>query len=86
MKSLSGLNNLHTEENVTVTDNNNIEITYLTRGKRGKRQRSFKDGKGEFRGGPIVRTPRFHCRGPGSIPCQGIMIPQAAWHGQIKKK
>ena len=31
-----------------------------------------------FPGGPIVKTPNFHCRGAqGSIPCQGTKIPQA---------
>ena len=29
----------------------------------------------EFPGGPVVRTRRFHCRGPGSIPGQGTKIP-----------
>ena len=39
----------------------------------------------EFPGGPVVRTPRSHCRGLGSIPGQGTKIPQAAWCGQINK-
>ena len=25
----------------------------------------------EFPGGPVVRTPRFHCRGPGLDPWSG---------------
>ena len=33
----------------------------------------------------MVRIPGFHCRGPGSIPGQGIEIPQAARHGKKKK-
>ena len=41
---------------------------------------------GEFPGSPVVRTQRVHCWGPGSIPGQGTKIPQAAWHGQKKKK
>ena len=40
----------------------------------------------EFPGGPVVRTRRFHCCGLSSIPGQGTKIPQAAWHGQKKKK
>ena len=34
-------------------------------------------GVGEFPGGPVVRTQRFHCRGAGSIPCRGTKIPKA---------
>ena len=34
--------------------------------------------KGDFPGGPVVRTPRFHCRGPGSIPGRGTEILGAA--------
>ena len=29
----------------------------------------------EFPGSPVVRTLRFHCRGPGLIPNGGIKIP-----------
>ena len=38
----------------------------------------------EFPGGPVVRTPLFHCRGPGSFPGWATKIPQA--HGKKKKK
>ena len=38
--------------------------------------------KREFPVGPVVRTPSFHCQGPGSIPGPGTKIPQAAWRGQ----
>ena len=31
----------------------------------------------EFPGGPVVRTPGFHCCGPGSVPGQGTKIPKA---------
>ena len=41
---------------------------------------------GEFHGGPVVRTWRFHCCGLGSIPCQGTKILQAARRGQKKNK
>ena len=34
----------------------------------------------------MVRTWRFHCHGPGSIPGWGTKIPQATGHGQKKKK
>ena len=39
--------------------------------------------RGEFPGCPVVRTWRFHCHGPGSIPDLGTKIPQAAQHGKI---
>ena len=34
---------------------------------------------GDFPGGPVVKTPRFHCRGAGLIPGQGTGIPHAMW-------
>ena len=34
----------------------------------------------------MVRTPRFHAGGMGSIPGQGNKIPHAMRHGQKKKK
>ena len=39
----------------------------------------------EFPGGPVVRTPCFHCGGVGSIPGQGTKIPQAVQCGQKTK-
>ena len=36
----------------------------------------------EFPGGPVVRTPHFHCRTVGDtglIPGQGTKIPHAVW-------
>ena len=39
----------------------------------------------KFFGGPVVRTQRFHCPGPGSITGWGTKIPQAAWCDQKKK-
>ena len=41
---------------------------------------------GEFPGGLVVRTLRFHCRGQGSVPGRGTKILQAARHGQKKSK
>ena len=41
---------------------------------------------GGFPGSPVVRTRRFHCHGPGSIPGQGTKITQAAQHSQRKKE
>ena len=41
---------------------------------------------GEFPGGPVVKTPRSHCRGPGSTPGWGAKIPRAVRCGQKKKK
>ena len=32
----------------------------------------------DFPGGPVVETPRFHCRGCGLIPDPGTRIPHAA--------
>ena len=40
---------------------------------------------GGFPSGLVVRTPRFHCRGMGSIPGWGTKIPYAAQHSQKKK-
>ena len=34
----------------------------------------------------LVRTLRFHCRGPSSVPGQETKIPQAAQWGQEKKE
>ena len=34
----------------------------------------------------MVRILGSHCRGPGAVPGRGTEIPQAAWHGQKKKK
>ena len=34
----------------------------------------------------MVRAPRFHCRGLGSIPGRGTKIPQAAQRGQKEKQ
>ena len=30
-------------------------------------------------GGPVVKTPCFHCRGIGSVPGQGTKILHAMW-------
>ena len=32
----------------------------------------------EFPGGPVDRTPYFHCKGMGSTPDWGTQIPQTA--------
>ena len=42
----------------------------------------------DFPGGPVVKIPRFHCRGHrfGSIPGQGIKIPHLISGGTAKKK
>ena len=44
----------------------------------------FKNSNREFPGGPVVRTPRFHCRGP-RFNGGGTKILQAAC-GMAKKK
>ena len=41
---------------------------------------------GEFLGGPVVRTPRFHCRGPGSIHGGGTKTMQATRCSQKKER
>ena len=42
----------------------------------------------DFHGGPVVKTPCFHCGGYGPDPTQGTKIPHAMQHGQklTKKK
>ena len=40
----------------------------------------------EFRGGAVVRTWRFHCQGPSSVPGRRTKIPQASRCSQKKKK
>ena len=40
----------------------------------------------EFPGGPLVRTPCFHCQGPGFNPWSGKLGPCKLRHGQKKKK
>lgn len=42
-------------------------------------------GGGEFIGGLVLRTQHFHCCGLGSVPGQGMNIPQAAWLNRKKK-
>ena len=41
---------------------------------------------GEFPGGPVVRTWRFHCPGPSSIPGQGTKIQKKKKKGGQNKK
>ena len=38
-----------------------------------------------FPGGPVVKTPCFHCCGPGSIPGRGTKILQASRSSQKNK-
>ena len=40
----------------------------------------------EFPDGTVVRTWRFHCCGPGSVPGWGMKILQATRCSQKKKK
>ena len=37
----------------------------------------------DFPGGPVIKTPGFHCRG---FPGQGTKIPNAVWHSPQKRK
>ena len=50
--------------------------------------RCIKNANREFPGGPVVRTPHFHCRGPrfDSLTGQGTKILQAARRGQKKNR
>ena len=41
---------------------------------------------GHFPGGPVVRTPRFHCQGCRFDPGRGTKVLQAMRCGQKKKK
>ena len=40
----------------------------------------------DFPGGPVVKTPRFHCRGHGFDLWLGVKILHAVWHGQKIEK
>ena len=40
----------------------------------------------DFPGGPVVKTPHFHCRGMGSIPGWGTNIPHIKKHGPPPQK
>ena len=40
----------------------------------------------DFPGGPMVKTPCFHCRWHKFYPWSGSKIPLEAWHGGKKKK
>ena len=51
-----------------------------------KKKAGLKKWFEDFSGGPVVRTPRFHCRGTGSIPGPGTKIPYAARRGQNNNK
>ena len=43
----------------------------------GPQESVFETHHREFPGGPVVRTQRFYCQSPDSIPGQGTNIPQA---------
>ena len=40
----------------------------------------------DFLGGPVVKTPYFHCRGYGFNNGQGTQILHAAWHSHKNLK
>ena len=40
----------------------------------------------ESPGGPVVRTQRFHCCGPGSVPGRGTKILQALQRGRKRER
>ena len=43
---------------------------------------ALKWGRQDCPGGPVVKTPRFHCRGHGFDPWLGTKIPHAVQRGQ----
>lgn len=51
-----------------------------------KQNSTIKKDHGEFSGGQVIRTLRFHCWGWRFNPCRGIKIPQAMKYGKKKKK
>ena len=51
----------------------------------GLRPKVFKPTSGEFPGGPVVMTQRFHYCGLGSVPGQETKIPQAERYSQLNK-
>ena len=51
-----------------------IELNHMATEQSGK----------DFPGGPVIKTPRLHYRGTGSVPCLGTKIPYAVQH--VKKK
>ena len=42
----------------------------------------YKNTESDFPGGPVVKTPHFHCRGAGSIPGRGAKVPHTVWRNQ----
>lgn len=53
----------------------------------GTRKLTWKTNFREFLGRPVVRTPCFHCQGPGLNPGRGTKILQAvAWQRKKRKK
>ena len=46
----------------------------------------IKNWQTELPGSPVVKTPHFHCQEPQVQSLGGTRIPQAAQHGQKKKK
>ena len=50
-------------------------------------EREVKKERRNFPGDPVVKTPRFHCRGHGFDPWWANEdLAHAEWHGQKKKK
>ena len=56
-------------------------MTDFEKGRKEKRMEG-----GDFPGGPVVKTPHFHCRGTGSIPGWGTKIPRGLKKIKNKKK
>ena len=46
----------------------------------------YKTDLGDFPGGPVIKTPHFHCRGPGFHPWSGNQNPTYHMAQQRKKK
>ena len=53
---------------------------------KAKKGRVVKNPGVDVPGGLVVKTPRFHCRGPGSIPGRGSSACRAVRCGQNNKQ
>jgi len=49
------------------------------------RGRYRSDETGDCPGGPVAKTPRFQCRGPGFDPCSRNEIPHVRTKGAAMK-
>ena len=86
------IENIQTEKQRGKKDRGNMNRAWSTNihimvvlGEEGEKgaENIFKEITGrEFPGGPVARTPCFHCRRPGVNPWSGTKILQAVQRGQ----